>query len=121
MSYLFIKLLSISIFIAEEQNHHILSILLEDYARKLLSLSQFILIKLLLISYKKKNIFKEDIYYKIIDEYIYKNSNHLCKVLLRTVKIIIFRIYYMTCANILPMLIMAFIICMYLNFHTIKY
>jgi hypothetical protein len=83
MSYLYIKLLSISIFIAQEQNHHILGILLEDFSRKQVSLTQFILIKLLVQRYKKNNIFRQDIYYKIIDEYISKNSNHLCKILLR--------------------------------------
>ena len=53
MKFSLIKILSITIFIAEKQNNKILSILLYDYAKTLLSKNQFILLHIL-IKYQKK-------------------------------------------------------------------
>ena len=82
MKFSLIKILSITIFIAEKQNNKILSILLYDYAKTLLSKNQFILLHILIKCYEKKNIFLSHPFYNIIYYYIANHSTKICKTLL---------------------------------------
>ena len=82
MSISLIKILSCSIFIAQQQNNKILTILLKDYTRTHVSSNQFIFILMLVVCYKDNNIFINDNFYKILDIYIYMFGNYLCKSLI---------------------------------------
>ena len=79
MSTSLIKILSLAIFIAQQQNKQILTILLKDYAKTRVTHTQFIFILILVMCYKDNNIFKNDIFYRILDNYINLFGNHLCK------------------------------------------
>lgn len=82
--YSFIRLLSLTIFIAKKKNHTILPILLYDYAKEKLTRKQTFLICLLVCYYEKENEkdLEERPLYKIIDVYLSHHSNKLCKQLL---------------------------------------
>jgi len=82
MTVSLIKMLSITIFIAEEQKKSILTILLYDYAKTLVSKKQFILLHILVHSYREKNIHIKKPLYGVIQSYIRNHGNHLCKNLL---------------------------------------
>ena len=82
MTISLIKILSITIFIAEKQQKKILTILLYDYAKSLISKNQFILLHILIKCYEKNNIFVTKPIYILINNYIENNSNTLCKNLL---------------------------------------
>ena len=79
MSISQIKILSCAIFIAQQQNKKIFFILLKDYAEAKVTNTQFILILMLVICYEHNNIFRNDMFYQILDKYIYIFGNHLCK------------------------------------------
>ena len=75
----FIKLMSISIFIAKQLENKILEILLSDYAQTKTSSKQFILIRLLSYSYSKnENILNQPIYL-ILKRHIESNHGEICK------------------------------------------
>jgi hypothetical protein len=82
MSLSIIKILSCSIFIAEKQNNKILSILLKDFFKIQLPKKQYLFILFIVESLKDKNIFINDLFYKIIDIYIHHYGNRLSKYLL---------------------------------------
>ena len=79
MSNSIIKILSCAIFIAQQQNKKILTILLKDYAKTKVTHTQYIFILILVICYENNNIFENYRFYQILDKYIYIFSNHLCK------------------------------------------
>ena len=79
MSISLIKILSLAIFISQQQNKQILTILLKDYAKTRVTRMQYIFILILVMCYTDNNIFRNDIFYQILDKYIYLFSNHLCK------------------------------------------
>ena len=75
----FIKLMSISIFIAKQLENKILEILLSDYAQTNTSPKQFLLIRLLSYSYSKnENILNQPIYL-ILKRHIESNPGEICK------------------------------------------
>jgi hypothetical protein len=75
----FIKLMSISIFIAKQLENKILEILLSDYAQTKTSPKQFLLIRLLSYSYSKnENILNQPIYL-ILKRHIERNPGEICK------------------------------------------
>jgi len=75
----FIKLMSMSIFIAEQLENKILEILLSDYAQSKTSPRQFILVRLLSYSYSKnEDILKQPIYL-ILKRHIENNPGEICK------------------------------------------
>jgi hypothetical protein len=82
MSFSLIKVLSISIFVAQNQKHKILVSLLQDHTKTRLNKFQYMLVQLLIKSYNENNIFKEEEIYKLIDKYIQNNSTKLCQNLL---------------------------------------
>ena len=79
MSVSLIKILSCSIFIAQKQNNNILTMLLKDYAKTQVNKTQFILILMLTLCYQNNNIYKDQVFYQILDKYIYIYRNQLCK------------------------------------------
>ena len=85
MTISLVKFLSYSIFIAEQQNNNILVILLKDYARAATTKLQFLLILVLVSSYRDNpNSINSDKYYKFIFLYIKSNANQICKSLIRS-------------------------------------
>ena len=80
-----VKFLSYSIFIAEQQNNNILLILLKDYAKSRTTKIQFLLMLILVNSYKENsNLIKDDKYYRFLSLYIKLNDNQICKSLIRS-------------------------------------
>jgi hypothetical protein len=79
MSISLIKILSCSIFLAQQQNKKILTTLLKDYAKSKVRPNQYIFILLLVVCYEDNNIFRDDRFYQILDKYIYIFGNYLCK------------------------------------------
>jgi hypothetical protein len=80
-----VKFLSYSIFIAEQQNNNILLILLKDYAKSRTTKIQFLLMLILVNSYKENsNLIKDDKYYRFLSLYIKLNANQICKSLIRS-------------------------------------
>ena len=78
----FIKLISMSIFIAKQLENNILEMLLSDYAQTKTSPKQFLLVRLLSYSYSKnKNILDQPIYL-ILKRHIQSNPGEICKRLL---------------------------------------
>ena len=84
MTLSLIRILSITIFIAQQQDNKILTILLYDYAKPLLSKKQFILLKILVVSYKENKLLMSQPLYLFINQYLIKHSNKVCKNLLHT-------------------------------------
>ena len=82
MSGSLIKILSCSIYIAQQQNKKILTILLKDYAKTQVSHTQFLFILMLVLCYEDNNSFINDNFYKILEKYIYIFGNHLCRQLI---------------------------------------
>ena len=82
MSTSLIKILSCSIFIAQQQNKKMLTILLKDYAKTLVNHTQFVFILILVLCYENHNIFINDTIYKILEKYIYIFGNNLCRQLI---------------------------------------
>ena len=83
MSFSLVKILSYSIFIAEEQNNSILAILLKDYARTRVTKMQFLFILILIVSYREKTISDDNKFYKIMSLYINLHANNISKMLIR--------------------------------------
>ena len=79
MSLSLIKILSCCIFIAQEQNNKILAILIKDYAKTIITNKEFALLLFFVACYKKENIFKHQLFYRILDKYLDIYSNHICK------------------------------------------
>jgi len=84
MSISLVKILSYSIFIAEEQNNSILAILLKDYARTRVTKIQFLFILILIVSYREKTISVDNKFYQIMSLYISSHANNICKTLIRS-------------------------------------
>ncbi len=83
MSISLVKILSYSIFIAEQQNNNILVILLKDYARTRITKTQFLFMLMLIISYREKTIdIDDDKIYKIMSLYIRSQSTQICRSLI---------------------------------------
>jgi hypothetical protein len=83
MSLSLVKILSYSIFIAEQQNNNILVILLKDYARTRITKTQFLFMLMLIISYREKTIdIDDDKIYKIMSLYIRSQSTQICRSLI---------------------------------------
>lgn len=82
MSFSLVKVLSCAIFIAQQQNNKILSVLLKDYAKTQVTQTQFIFIVMLVLCYKDNNIFRNDMLYNVLEKYIYVFGNHLCRQLI---------------------------------------
>jgi len=82
MSFSLIKILSISIFIAQNHKQGILVSLLLDHTKERINKNQYMLVQILVKSYQEKNIFKGDPLYKILDQYIQYNGPKLCQYLL---------------------------------------
>jgi hypothetical protein len=82
MSLSLIKLLSITIVIAQEQKNQILTTLLFDYAKTVITKKKLILFYLFIYSYKEKNILIDNSLYKFITNYVKYYGNHICKDLL---------------------------------------
>jgi len=83
MSLSLVKILSYSIFIAEQQNNNILVILLKDYARTRITKTQFLFMLMLIISYREKTIdIDDDKIYKIMSIYIRSQSTQICRSLI---------------------------------------
>ena len=82
MSYSFIKILSITIYVAEIQNKKILVSLLHDYTKIHINKKQYIFMRMLIQSYKESDVIKKNTFYKIIDNYIQQFGLGLCKYLL---------------------------------------
>jgi hypothetical protein len=78
----FIKLMSISIFIAKQLENKILEILLSDYAQIKTSPKQFILIRLLCHCYSKNEDILNQPIYLILKRHIENNPGEICKRLL---------------------------------------
>ena len=75
----FIKLMSISIFIAKQLENKILEILLSDYAQTKTNTKQFILIRLLSYSYSKNEDILTQPIYLILKRHMESNSGEICK------------------------------------------
>ena len=85
MTISLVKFLSYSIFIAELQHNNILVILLKDYARARTTKLQFLLILMLVGSYRDNpNSINGDKYYRFLSLYIKSNANQICKSLIRS-------------------------------------
>ncbi len=85
MSISLVKILSYSIFIAEQQNNKILEILLKDYARTKITKPQFLFMLMLIVSYREKTIdVYDDKIYKIMALYINSQSTQICRSLIRS-------------------------------------
>ena len=82
MSFSLIKIISSAIFIAEKNNNKILTMLLIDYAKTRLSKSQYIYILMLSMCLHEKNIFENEIFYKLLTIYIELHSTKLCRSLI---------------------------------------
>lgn len=82
MSFSLIKILSITIFVSQNQNLNILTALLRDHAKSRVTKNQYIVIQILVKSYEENNIFEEKEIYKFIYNYIQKKGNKLCRFLL---------------------------------------
>jgi len=82
MSYSLIKILSITIYVAENQNKKILVSLLHDYTKTHINKKQYIFLQMLIKSYKESDVVKKNTFYKIIDNYIQHFGPRLCKYLL---------------------------------------
>jgi hypothetical protein len=75
----FIKLMSMSIFIAKQLENKILEILLSDYAQSKTSPKQFLLIRLLSYSYSKNEDILNQPIYLILKRHIESNPGEICK------------------------------------------
>ena len=78
----FIKLMSMSIFIAKQLENKILEILLSDYAQSKTSPKQFLLIRLLSYSYSKNEDILNQPIYLILKRHIESNPGEICKCML---------------------------------------
>ena len=77
MSISLIKVLSCSIFIAEKHNNMILASLLKDHTKTCVNKTQFIFILMLVLCYKKHNIYENNMSFQLLDRYIYIYGNQL--------------------------------------------